>query len=100
MPREQLPGKVTGLAASWQLLGSTCALVGLQRAGKAVGADTGQDGPSSWPGVCAHLLPRLPRHQPRAALYPAGPGHGQSPPEDQLERIHHSRGCCGAQTAR
>lgn len=62
MPSVQLPGKVSGLAAGWELWGSTCALVGrrrLQRAGTAGECDTGQDEPLPDQEL---LLSRLPRH--------------------------------------
>lgn len=96
MPREQLPGKVTGLAASWQLLGSTCSLVGqrrLQRAGKAVGALDGEvrtlflAGSVCTPAIAAAKAPAKGCPPPcgtRARGKPSQGPAGADPPQPRL----------------
>lgn len=73
--------------------------------------DTGQDGPSAWPGAVYTPATAAAKAQAKGCPGPcpttARPSlglrfraAGQNPPEDRLELIHHSRDYRGAQTAR
>lgn len=85
--------------------GGDCSGQGRQRV-----PDTEQDGPSCWTrAVCTPALgaAKAPaKGCPRPCVTTARPSlgfriraAGQSPPENQLELIHQSRDCCGAQIA-
>lgn len=113
MPSEQPPGKVAGLAASWQLLGSTvcsggpdATAAGREGSGCLIRGRTdplpGQE--LCTPAIGAAKTPA--KGCPRPCVTTARPSlglriraAGQNAPENQLELIHHSRECCGAQTA-